>query len=160
MGGGQFSGQGVMLTAPEAEVDPRAINMVCDASGLDVGALLSCYLPPEVREQLPSGALSSLGVAQLRGAMAGSHLAPHVSAQAALPPDSRLLVGATVAFSPTAMAFTAHGPALSVDTTVHISTPHNAALRASNTQVRGQVRGAALHSASVTAPVRLRSCAT
>ncbi len=134
LGGGQVSGQGRMWVAPEAENHPAAIAMQGEGAGMDTAALLSCYIPPEVVEQLPAGALASLGPLRARGTMAGSHLAPEVEVAAELPRDSRLLVSAAAGFSPAAMSLTARGPALSLDTTLHISMPHQALLRASDTQ--------------------------
>ncbi len=129
-----------MWVAPEAESSPDAINMAFEASAVDAGALLACYLPADVREQLPAGALAGLGLAQMRGSMTGSHLAPEVVVQTSLPADSRLLVAGTAAFGPSAISMSARGPALSLDTTVCISTPNQERLRAADTQVRSRPR--------------------
>lgn len=64
--------------APQAESDPRAINMAGDGSGLNADTLAALYLPPELRERQQAAAAAEggagagamqLGTASVRGTM-------------------------------------------------------------------------------------------
>lgn len=135
--GGELSGSGSMWLAPQAEMDPRAINMAATVKNIPLKTLALQYLSKDMASSLPP-ALDSVGRGMAQGTMTGAHLSPLFDINWSAPD-----MGAQglAAISPERFEVAARSPTVSANVVLH-TRPHDPdTIRGARTQEQAFLAG-------------------